>query len=245
MIKIAICDDTKSELLYLINLLTTYSQHHPYLDLEIRHFLSPHQLLEELHNNVNYQIYLLDVRMPNLNGIELGREIRSFHRDCIIIFLTYSKDYAIDAYRIYAYQYLVKPVTQEILFETLDKALEHIPIEPSKNIAVKTREGLVNIYLHTIKYVEFHNHILDFYLSSNLFVTSTNMRLSFETLMEPLISETNFIRTHKSYVVNLNYVKQLKPLEFILIDESSIPISKKNYSQVKSYYMKYLLQRSS
>ena len=119
--KIAICDDDKNELFHILSLLADY-QIQKNTDFSYKPFESSMELATNAaeerqisYRSSNaaeerYDIYLLDVVMPGLNGIELAKEIRSSDKAADIIFLTSSPEFAVESYTVKASNYLVKPV---------------------------------------------------------------------------------------------------------------------------------------
>lgn len=106
--KIAICDDDKNELFRILSVLADYQTQR-----NIEFSYKPFDNSTELASNLlqeHYDIYLLDVVMPGLNGIELAKEIRSSDKAADIVFLTSSPEFAVESYTVKASNYLAKPV---------------------------------------------------------------------------------------------------------------------------------------
>lgn len=120
--KIAICDDDLTELNRITAFLDEYSKTNR-LPLTCKTFCSSIELASTAMQE-SYDLYLLDILMPALNGIELAREIRNFDRAADLIFLTSSPEYAVDSYTVKASDYLLKPVQKKRFFAALDDILE-------------------------------------------------------------------------------------------------------------------------
>lgn len=116
--KIAICDDDRNELLQIQTLLDLYAQERQ-MEFIVKEYHSSFELASAAANET-FQIYLLDVLMPVLNGIDLAREIRLMDKAADILFLTSSPEFAVESYMVKASNYLLKPVQKEILFQALD-----------------------------------------------------------------------------------------------------------------------------
>ena len=118
--KIAICDDDSQELDHIICLLNTYISINNLTGLlSYQTFNSSFDLAEKAPKE-KYDLYLLDVIMPCLNGIDLAGSIRSFDKAADIIFLTTSSEFAVESYRIKASNYLLKPLVEKDFFNALD-----------------------------------------------------------------------------------------------------------------------------
>ena len=120
------------------------------MDIYVESFHSSRKLWEKLDDGTVYDIYLLDIIMPEIDGLELGKKIRSITNKGIIIYLTSSKEYALDAYQVYAMQYLVKPIEQETLSQTMDRAIESLEPSYSSSFAVKSSEGTIRLHYASI-----------------------------------------------------------------------------------------------
>lgn len=114
-----------------------------------------------------FDIYLLDIVMPDMNGIELGRQIRQTHRDGSILYLTSSPDFALESYQAKAYSYLLKPVNQDELLAALDNAIAPHTRRWKNSIIVKTHGGSTRLLLDDILYAKLQNRNIRYYLRSS------------------------------------------------------------------------------
>lgn len=112
--KIAICDDDSAELQHILNLLSAYQKEHN-RTLICKGFTSSFELASTA-SREQYDVYLLDVIMPIISGMELAKEIRSFDKAADILFLTSSPEFAVESYTVKASNYLLKPIVRESLF---------------------------------------------------------------------------------------------------------------------------------
>lgn len=243
MLQIAVCDDSPEELALIRQLLDSYQAIRQMPDLAPQFFSSPKELLASKDSCTSFQIYLLDVLLPETNGIDLGRQIREQNLDCSIIYLTGSKDYALESYGVFALQYLLKPVGQDAFFAAMDAAVRHIEHFLATSIPVKTQQGLVSLLLHRILYVEYANHVLHFHMIDGEQHDSSHIRISFEEAAAPLLADPRFLHPHKSYVINMNYVQRISSLGLVMDGDAIIPIPRKNSSFVKKQYMQFLSEK--
>lgn len=239
MPKIAICEDDARESRAVLELVRAYGESHPNTLEDICLFPSSAALLEAIERGSGFDLYLLDIMMPGLSGIDAAKRLRSRGKGGSIIFLTSSRDYALEAYRVGALQYLLKPVDRAELFDALDGALELVRSRESKSILVSTVRGRENLRLSNIAYVECRNHILTYHLSDGIALLGRTIRTSFEVAMEPLLLEDNFIHPHKSFIINADYVERLTAQMFVMSDGTEIPITKSRCTQARSKYLRY------
>jgi len=242
MLRIAICDDNIEELEKTSLMTSAFAQTKSDRDFYVRRFQSPYDLLECVNTGIAFSIYILDIIMPVMNGIDVGAKIREKDENAIIIYLTSSTDYAIKSYNVYAFQYLLKPVGETELFDILEKAINKINFETTQSFPVKTKQGISAVRYHKIMFVEYSNHIMIFHLSDGTRVTSIIMRDSFEVLLESILRDYRFVKTHASFVVNLNFVSDIFQKNFVIKDNRTIPISKNIYTDVKKRYIDFLLE---
>ncbi|MBC5648992.1 LytR/AlgR family response regulator transcription factor [Christensenella tenuis] len=233
---IAVCDDRLDELGQIKELLTYYIQANPHT-FHIDYFDSPHALLHSEIPLCEFQLFLLDIVMPKMNGIDLAKQIRLSNSHAAIIFLTTSKDFALDAFRVQAYQYLLKPISPDSLFPVLDKILAIDQNQKNKSLSVKTPHGFVNILCRELSHIEFRNHTFYYYLSDGTQIISSYSRSSFTSTIAPLLNEEQFIQTHKSYIINISHVRRFLGKTFEMSDGSCIPVSRNRFPEVKKKYL--------
>ena len=242
MLKIAICDDNVKELENTFKTVLEFTGEKSEIDFYIRRFQSAYDMFECINNGITFNIYILDIIMPLMNGIDVGAKIREKDENAIIIYLTTSTDYAIKSYSVFAFQYLLKPINPKELFNILEKALCKISFETAKSFPVKTKQGVTAVRYHNIMYIEYSNHIMRFYIFDGNVVTSVIMREPFDVLTSEILKDYRFLKPHVSFIVNLNFVSDISKKDFILKNDTLIPISKNIYTDVKKQYIDFLLR---
>lgn len=240
MIRIAVCDDLDFELTHIHQLAMEFTKQYPDSTFQIDTFSSSQKLVEKL-NTQNYQIYLLDVIMPAVNGIELGEYIRTKDQYSVIIYLSSSPEFALNAFQVYAFQYLLKPINPKTFFDTLHAAVSQIARLSSHSFMLKTKSGITAIEVPSILYAEYLNHTVHFYLTNERIVSSVSSREPFEQTTESLLNYPGFFKPHRSFLVNLKHVKLMRERDFIMINDALIPISRNNYQLAKKAYIDFLL----
>lgn len=230
----AICDDNVEELSHLANLINRY-QGEKKTALKYAAFSNTLDLLDSM-RSYNYDILLLDVLMPGINGMEAAREIREFDKETKIVFLTSSPEFAVESYAVGAYYYLLKPVTTENLFPVLDKLL----VETQKTEAalhLKTASGIMLIPFYRLEFLEIINKKLYFHLTDGSVKEISGTLSDFE---EDLLCREEFIKVHRSCIVNMGCILELGPRELITYAQQSAPVSRLLYKKVRETYMQYL-----
>ena len=162
--KIAICDDNRQELSHILSLLDNY-QVKQNLPFTICPFHNSRDLADTL-SGARYDLFLLDIIMPDITGMELARKIRSFDKSADIIFLTTSPEYAVESYTVKATNYLMKPIVPERFYETLDEIQKIREQEQGRSLVLKSSIGVHKIPLNQLMYVEAQGRKVLYYLAN-------------------------------------------------------------------------------
>ena len=137
--QIAICDDTEQDIARIKEVIEKYAADRN-LEWKIDTFYTAEDLLDE---KEIYDIYILDIYMNKLTGMEAARQIRNRAGNRVeIIFITLSREFALQAFEVYAAQYLLKPVDSAMLVQTIDRIREKQITKPKLYFLVKTAEGI-------------------------------------------------------------------------------------------------------
>ncbi len=238
MIKLAFCDDNAVELNNLRTLLDQYQTERK-RELDAAAFQSPFELLAEIERGARFDILLLDVIMPGETGIDAAAEIRN-HDTCVkIIFLTSSSEYAVQSYRVGAYFYQLKPVRREPFFDLLDSVCRSCEREQAESLILRCKSGIIRIELRELEYCEVLHRSLFIHLSGGEVLESAG---SMDEFCRKLESYGNFLRVHRSYLVNLEYVKKLSYRGITLSCAAEIPIPRGKYNEIKDAYLEHAFQ---
>lgn len=171
---IAACDDQIEELEKLTALLQAW-QSDRRSDVRFQTFRSGGQLLDAARAE-RFTLYLLDVLMPGMTGMDAAREIRSFDAAADIIFLTTSPGFAYESYGVRAAEYLLKPINAKLLYPVLDK-LYLRDQKPQDGLTVKSNGMLVRLPFSQLSYVEVNGKHLFFNMADGtVYEVAASMR---------------------------------------------------------------------
>lgn len=187
-------------------------------------------LLFAIEKSQFFDILLLDVVMPMMNGIQLANEIRNTNRVSKIIFLTTAPEYAVDSYDVDAFYYLLKPIKNEKLIPLLEKACTDVLDHSEKYIIVKSGQNLSKIILSRLQYVEVNKRTLTFHLKNGEVLSSTGSMVQIEAM---LLCEKRYIKPHRSYIVNMDCIKNFSQVGITTVTDDFIPVSRSIYREVK------------
>ncbi|MCR5742954.1 MAG: LytTR family DNA-binding domain-containing protein [Lachnospiraceae bacterium] len=241
--RLAICDDDEREVASLKGQLAEYQRLHQDESLVYLTYSKPAELLAEWDKN-RFDIAVLDIVMPGMTGIELAEKFKNEYPDTIIIFLTTSPEFALDAYSLHAERYILKPVVTQKLFEALDYALK-IKGRGARSYSIKTSMGVSVVKHEQILYIEMNSRRMIVHLVDGQEIISIYLRGTFTEMVEELLDTGNFILTHKSFLVNMSYVKTYSSTNLILQANNSskevmIPVSRQQASSVKQNYLEFM-----
>ncbi len=236
MIRVLIADDeapAREELSYLISKLVGF---------EIIGVASSGSqaifLIKELHP----QVVFLDIQMPGLNGLEVSKSLASLDPKPLIVFVTAYNEYALNAFEVEAVDYLLKPISEvrlsqtakrlkELLQPRLAERLEnllqqhdkktfsrHIPVEKNGRIILLEPDEIICFFAdcgYIVARTQAGDFITDFTLNE----------------LQEKTDQRTFFRCHKSYIVNLDYIKEIIPWTYssyklIMTNRDEIPVSR-------------------
>lgn len=234
--RIAICDDNPAELEWLAQCLDTYRLERSE-SIHYHTFRSGSELCADYHTGA-FDLIFLDVLMPHMNGIETARQIRCVDVDVKLVFLTSSPEFALDGYSVRARDYILKPVSKDRLFESLDDIFSESAATP-ECLSIKTPTGLIRIPYDKLCFVEVLQKKLHFHLADGLVKI---IHASLNEYEELFLSRPAYIKAHRSYIVNLDQVSELTSSDLITYSGHRIPVSRLLYQDVRKAYMEYLFE---
>ncbi len=231
---LAVCDDQDRELETLAALLDTWQRERK-TPLRWRSFRSAGQLLEAARRE-RFTLYLLDVIMPGMDGMEAAQEIRSFDAAADIVFLTSSPGFAYESYSVRALEYLLKPITPRLLFPLLDR-LALREQRPQEGLTLKTGSMLVRVPFSQLAYVEVNGKHLYFNLTDGQVREVAAPMREYEG---QLLQRPEFMRIHRSYIVNMMQIEELSSTGVRTFSGKDLPVSRLLYPQLQKDYMQLL-----
>ena len=238
LINIAFCDDELSVLNELRILLDKYSANRN-KEIVCTAFHSPLDLLAEIEKGTRFDILFLDIIMPGENGIAVATEIRNYDRYVKIIFLSCSSNFAVDSYSVNAYSYQIKPINEKTFFNVMDSAISTCERELEKDLILRCKTGITRIQLRHLEYCEVIHRTLLIHLTNGDVLECTG---SLDQLSTQLAFDSRFLRVHRSYLVNLEYIKHLSYNALIMTCLTKLPIPRGKYREIKDRYLEYIFQ---
>lgn len=232
MIKIAVCDDEKQ---IRLRLLTIIQQYFDEIGREV--WLAGFKKGQELLNaKMRFDIIFLDIEMPELNGIETAKKLRKWDVTSKIIYVTNYDNYHRNAYEVHAFDYLSKPVKDKSIFKTLAEAVRYLDNATEKQKCVlETEEGIVTIETEDIYYFEYSSRRVIIHTTQGNYSASYSLKELYEKF-----NKYNFESPHKSFIVNLLYVKRIKGFDILLENGDIVPLAQKKAVEFKIRFNDFL-----
>lgn len=228
-LSVVICDDMKEHCAQNARLLQDYGQRHN-ISFQIDVLPSGKALLHQMKPG-RWQMVFLDILMPELDGIETARRLRTLDKHCALIFVTTSQDHGIMSYEVQASDYLIKPVTQEQMDRTLDRCLQE-KREYFRTIVVRSAWDEVEIPLRCIRYIEIKRHIAYIHTTQQVIQTSRGMNA-----LEEEIASPDFLRCHRSFLVNQHYIQRIDKRDFVLDNGGCVPIGSTDAATIRQKFL--------
>lgn len=237
MMRIAICDDELQEREHTHALLAKYMESHPQYETTFVIFAAPLELLAYVEKHGGFDLYLLDIYMAGMLGTDAARELRQFDTNGEIVFLTTSRNHAMDAFEVDATQYLVKPYTENTIFAALDKVFNRIKVERRHLINLKTSEGVVRLFARNVVYTETGRN--NYQIIHTIQGEKIEVRKTSTELYELLLPAKYFVRCGVSINVNLKFIRQITKDTIIFDSGKQLAYPYRAYPKLKDAFLSF------
>ena len=237
MISVAICDDNLNDLSNTKTIVEQVLKLHD-AECDLHAYDSPKKILDKINAGTIYDVYFLEINYSNISGIELAKFIKSKNKDSKIVFITSSKDKALDAFSVNAVHYVIKPLSvldaQEIYKRIVKKAneIDHYIIK-------KTSSGIMKIDVNSIQYSESNGHYQYLYLENGEIL---KIRIKTQELWKELKEYSSFLRPHSGYIVNMTYIDSISS-KGIKIGDVELPMAKNTLNHISKIFIEYNVRK--
>ncbi|MCM1118940.1 MAG: LytTR family DNA-binding domain-containing protein [bacterium] len=231
-LKIAICDDDADQRAYLADVTGLWAKRNRHLT-ELRQYADADAFLFDYCEEKDYDILLLDIEMPGMNGIELARAVRRESSAVQIIFITGYYEYFSDGFDVSALHYLIKPADEHKLCAVLDRAAENLSYR-QRSVLLSTSEGDIKVSLADILYLEAQNVYVVVHTTRGNYRVRTALGKFSEQL------DDTFFKVHRSFVVSLKYIRKITRADIAMTNGDTVPVSRGLYDTVHQALIRYL-----
>ncbi|MCT4633294.1 MAG: LytTR family DNA-binding domain-containing protein [Firmicutes bacterium] len=200
----------------------------------LKSFQDSTKALRYLEDN-SVDLIFLDISMPGVSGMTIGKIVSKFENSPLIVFITAHKEYAVDAFEIEAYDYILKPYSEHKIIGLLRK-LDGISSEAgiSDKITLWDNDKMVVIYIGDIDYCKARERETLIFVAGNMYIFNGNI-----TTFMGKLPENMFFRSHRSFILNLDKIKEIIPwfnnTYNVRIEgyNDDIPVSRSNISEFR------------
>ena len=242
MYLIALCDDEEADLDKTEQMLKSYGKEHPETEFIMERFLNADSLLNRIREkNYKPDFIFMDIYMSEKSGIDAARELRAMGNSGKLIFLTTSREHALDAFGVEASQYLVKPITKEMLFSALDRFFREINEGNRKYLLLRIEGRIQRVAVNDIVCCEAQGKLQYIYLSDH---TQFGLRRTMTEIYKMLASYREFVRVGVAYIVNLEHVESLSTQEVQMDSGKKIYLPRGSYHPLRDRYFNYYCESS-
>jgi DNA-binding LytR/AlgR family response regulator len=231
MYKIAICDDEKSSAAEAAGLLEKYRAAHENLDFEVDVFYTSLDILDAIEKRV-YDIFLLDIYIDRINGIELAETIMKNNDSAQIIFMTSSNAFYKDAFRVHAVHYLEKPILEEEFFEAMDRVCTQG--EEEQYLTFRDSGQVHRVLIDDILYVESEDHYKRIVTTQDNFLIRSTMQMLKDSIDHP-----HFYVLGVKSIINLKRVLKITRDSVMMENGKEFTVPRGTYRTLSEQVLKY------
>lgn len=226
---IAIIDDEKAARDELSFLICKYFSQMPIVE-----FNSGHDFLDYTDKD-KLAIIFLDIHLGDIDGLLIAKMIKELNSDVVIVLVTAYDKYALKSYEIGIFDYITKPIIEKRFEKLVNRIESETNVLKSKNISFTTNKVTYVINVDDIIYIEFVDRKINIITKTNTYNTSMSLNKILTMLPANI-----FFRTHKSYVVNTNYIESIEQaytsyydINLMDLPRVKIPVSRTKIKELK------------
>jgi DNA-binding LytR/AlgR family response regulator len=227
----AVCDDEAPEREYLRSLTEKWAKDRN-RRVGISCFDSAEAFLFAYDQDKSFDILLLDIQMKAVDGVTLAKRLRAEGSGLQIVFITGYPDFMAEGYDVSALHYLIKPVSEQKLFEVLDRAVNQMKVS-ARTVLLPLHEGNLRLPADEIVYAEAFSHSIELHTVSRTFTLKITLRD-----LESLLGE-GFFRCHRSYIAGLRHVRKVTRAAIVLTDDTALPLSRRLYDAANQAFIRF------
>lgn len=235
MIKIAICDDEPFMAQEISTRLSDYMGEQHITSFCVSNFSNGCLLLE---SDCDFDLIFLDIQMEKPDGMETAKILRQHGNRSLLIFVTVLKECVFNAFEVEAYDYLIKPLDSDRFRRTMDRAIKTLEQRTVKSIIVHRGMSCDVIPLAQIVYCEVRGRKIYIHQNDGKIIDYYEKLDDFEHRVDG-----RFFRCHRSYLVNLDYVRGNYAGQVTLSQGEQIPVSRLREQELTQALLHYMKER--
>ena len=236
MIKFAICDDEPLMAQELAGHLADYMKENLITAYSVSSFSDGRALLDAIDR---FDVIFLDIQMEQPDGMETAKLLRRRGDHSLLVFVTVLKELVFDAFQVEAYDYLLKPLDRARFKQTMDRVLRSLDRKTAEDIVIQRGTGCEVVLLSDIVYCEV--------LGRKIYLHKHDGTVSdYYDKLEDLERRVDgrFFKCHRSFLVNLDYVRGCQDGQVLLAQGERIPASRLRERELTQALLRYMKERS-
>ncbi len=201
---------------------------------ELHVFENGSDMLDHYRTVGGYDLLLLDIMLPGMDGVMLAKQIRETDGKVIIVFITSMTAYAVQGYSVRALDYILKPINRISFRNTMDRVRDMVRQRAENFIVVAAGDGLMKLDISQIYYIETEKHAVRLYYTRGSFHINDTMKN-----LEARLGNAPFCRCNNCYLVNLAHVEQVKK-DYVIVAGHELAFSRLRYKPFMDALTRYM-----
>lgn len=234
VIRAAICDDEPNMIDYLNkHILAEFTRQGA--NVHIDNFLAGKDFLDAQKER-SFDVVFLDIDMPKISGFDIAKKING-NEQTLIIFVTIHDELVFSSLKFQPFRFIRKSFIKDEIGEVVEDINKVLSKRAAgKKFKLQTKSHDVYIDVEQIVYIEIYGHWLKVYTVDKEVLDCYGILSDYETQLEPF----DFVRTHKSFLVNCRYIRSVEKEQVVLDNKTTIPLSRRRINAVNEKFTKYL-----
>ena len=228
--RIAICDDERSDAAKIEFTISDLTQ-----DTTVDYYASGKELLSKINKVEPYDCIFMDIYIDQENGMDVAREIKEMYPDVEIIFSTSSRDFAVDAFRVQATDYLVKPYSELDIVKAIARV--KLNSDAKKPVILRSSGEVVAFIPDQIIRIESEKHYTKIVQKEG---KVSRVHMSYSDVIDKFGND--FLEVKRGVAVNMNEIKQIQGLELVLTDGTVYEIARGRKDEVVEIYTRFITE---
>lgn len=231
MLRVAIVEDEAECREVLRDMISRYAEEQQ-KQIRVQEFSDGSELVDNY--KPDYDILLLDIEMPHLDGMKAAEKIRETDQDVAIVFITNMAQYAIKGYEVNALDFIIKPVNYSTFSMRFTRAIGRVKNREGRRVCLYLPDGPKWIDSREIYYIDIQNRMLHYHTPEGVY----SVRGTLKDVQEQL-ADWNFVKCNQCYLVNLKFVSEIKK-NFVVVAGTELEISRRNRNAFLAAVTDYL-----
>lgn len=233
MLRVAVVEDENEYREKIKEMINEYEQEYK-KSIHLTVFSNGEEFIEKYDKNNKWDIILMDIEMPNMDGMEAAQKVREIDKEVVIVFITNMAQYAIKGYEVDAVDFILKPLNYYTFSMRFTRAVGRVKSREEKQICLNLSNGLKWLDSKDIYYVETQNRMLYYHTKEGEFIIRGALKDAQEEL-----ERFHFVKCNQCYLVNLKYVTEIRK-NIAVVAQKELEISRRNRQAFLLSVMNYL-----